>query len=71
MVPSTVTLAYDGRNYTFAAEADSVIKGKLCCDCTKSLLIRDFCDHHFPPLKCGHKIEVVSMINLDPNAARN
>jgi len=71
MVPSTVTLTYDGRNYTFAADADSVIKGNLCCDCTKSLLIHDYCDHDFPLLKCGHKIELVSLVNLDPSAARN
>jgi len=71
MVPSTVTLAYDGRNYTFAAEADSVIKGMLSCDCTKSLLIRNYCDRDFPALTCGHKIEVVSLVNLDSKAARN
>lgn len=70
MLASTVTLAYDGRNYTFAADADSVIKGKLSCDCTKSLLIRDYCDHDFPPLRCGNKIEIVSL-DFDPDAARN
>jgi len=70
MLASTVTLAYDGRNYTFAADADSVIKGKLSCDCTKSLLIRDYCDHDFPALKCGNRIEIVSL-DFDPRALRN
>ena len=70
MLASTVTLAYDGRNYTFAADADSVIKGKLSCDCTKSLLIRDYCDGEFPELKCGNQIEIVSL-DFDPRAVRN
>lgn len=65
MIRSSVTLAYGGRTYTFAEDIDSAIKGKLSCDCTKSLLIRDYCDHDFPVLKCGHRIEIVSLVDLE------
>jgi hypothetical protein len=68
MPPSSVTLFYSGRNFTFAEDADKVMKGKLGCDCTKSLLIREYCDHDFPPLKCGHQIAVVSLVPTEPRA---
>src|ERR1700693_4507542 len=38
------------------------MKGKLACDCTKSLLIREYCDRDFPPLKCGHQIAVINKV---------
>jgi ribosomal protein L13 len=69
MFSSSVTLSYSGRNFTFAEDAERVLKGKLACDCTKSLLIREYCDHDFPALKCGHQIAVVSLEavqNLSP-----
>ena len=64
MLPSSVTLSYSGRNFTFAEDADSVLKGKLACDCTKSQLIREYCDRDFPALKCGQQIAVVSLQEL-------
>jgi hypothetical protein len=67
MLPSSVTLSYSGRNFTIAEDADKVLKGKLACDCTKSLLIREYCDHAFPALKCGHQIVLVSRL---PNRDR-
>jgi hypothetical protein len=68
MLPSSVTLSYSGRSFTFAKDADKVLKGKLACDCTKSLLIREYCDHDFPALKCGHEIAVVSLVEMQPVA---
>jgi hypothetical protein len=68
MIRSTVTLLYGGRSYTFAEDADKVMKGKLGCDCTKSLLIRDYCDHDFPALQCGQKIQVLSLQDLTADA---
>jgi hypothetical protein len=64
MLPSSVTLSYSGQNFTFAEDADSVLKGKLACDCTKSQLIREYCDRDFPALKCGQQIAVVSLQEL-------
>ena len=62
---------YGGRCYTFAQDLDNVMKGKLACDCTKSMLIRTYCDPTFPVLKCGHRIEIVSLVDLaDPIAPR-
>jgi hypothetical protein len=68
MPPSSITLSYSGRNFTFAGDADKLMKGKLACDCTKSLLIREYCDHDFPPLKCGHQIAVISLVPTEPRA---
>ncbi len=68
MLPSSVTLSYSGRNFTFAEDVDRVLKGKLACDCTKSLLIREYCDYAFPELKCGHKIVLVSLQEVQPVA---
>jgi hypothetical protein len=62
MLRTSVTLAYSGRSYTFAEDVEKVIKGKLSCDCTKSLLIRDYCDPGFPALKCGQRIRIVSLV---------
>jgi hypothetical protein len=61
MLPSSVTFEYGERSYTFAQDPDKVMKGKLSCDCTKSLLIRQYCDASFPALKCGQKIRIVSL----------
>jgi hypothetical protein len=68
MLPSSVTLSYSGRNFTFGEDAERVLKGKLACDCTKSLLIREYCDHDFPALKCGHQIALVSLQEMQPFA---
>ncbi|HLK17695.1 MAG TPA: hypothetical protein VKT81_02030 [Bryobacteraceae bacterium] len=62
MLPSNVTLSYDGRRFSFTSDADKVLKGKLACDCTKSQLIREYCDGTFPALRCGHKIGVVFVL---------
>jgi hypothetical protein len=32
------------------------------------LLIREYCDHDFPALKCGHEIAVVSLVEMQPVA---
>ena len=71
MLRTSVTLVYSGRSYTFAQDVEKVIKGKLGCDCTKSLLIRDYCDPDFPALECGQQIELVSLVELasEPVAA--
>jgi hypothetical protein len=66
MLPSSVTLSYSGRNFTFAEDADKVMKGKLGCDCTKSMLIREYCDRDFPALKCGQQIAVVALVLSEP-----
>jgi hypothetical protein len=64
MLRSSVTFAYGGRCYTFAQDLEKVIKGKLACDCTKSQLIRDYCDPTFPALRCGENIEIVSLVDV-------
>ena len=64
MERSSVTFAYAGRFFTFAEDADKVMKGMLACDCTKSVLIREYCDNTFPILKCGYHIEIVSLAHL-------
>jgi hypothetical protein len=64
MIPSSVTFSHGGRRYTFAEDAEKVMKGKLACDCTKSLLIREYCDRNFPILKCGQTIELLSIEDI-------
>ena len=66
MLPSSVTLLYGDRRYTFAENPDKVMKGKLACDCSKSTLIREYCDANFPDLKCGQKIQIESLVELNP-----
>jgi hypothetical protein len=61
MLPSSVTLSYSGRWFNFTEDAEKVLKGNLACDCTKSQLIREYCDRAFPTLRCGNQIEVVSV----------
>jgi len=68
MPPSSVTLSFSGRSFTFAEDADRVLKGKLACDCTKSQLIREYCDRNFPAMKCGQEIEVVSLVEATPQS---
>jgi len=62
MALASVTLAYAGTNYTFAEDDQTVLKGRLDCDCEKSQLIREICDADFPVLKCGAQIIVVSVL---------
>ncbi len=62
---SSVTLSYSGRNYTLAGYDQSLLKGRLACDCEKSILIRAAYDPQFPVLKCGARISVVSMFDCD------
>jgi hypothetical protein len=69
MVRTSVTLSYSGRSYTFAQDVEKVIKGKLGCDCTKSLLIRDYCNPDFPALECGQQIEVVALVEVEAEPA--
>ncbi len=61
MALASVTLAYEGTNYTFDEDDQTVLKGRLACDCEKSRLIHDICDAGFPVLKCGAQIVVVSV----------
>ncbi len=63
MLRSSVTFSHGGRSFTFAGDVDRVLKGKLSCDCTKSMLIREYCDPRFPALRCGHTIQIVSMVD--------
>jgi hypothetical protein len=69
MLRSSVTLSYSGRSYTFAQDVEKVIKGKLSCDCTKAMLIREYCDPGFPALKCGDQIRIVSIVDTDVEPA--
>ena len=64
MALASVTLTYRGVSYTFAEDDQTVLKGRLSCDCEKSKLIRDSCDPQFPILKCGTEIEVVSVLDV-------
>jgi len=61
MALASVTLAYQGTSYTFDEDDQTVLRGRLACDCEKSRLIRDACDSEFPLLKCGSEIAVVSV----------
>jgi len=61
MALASVTLAYHGTSYTFDEDDQTVLRGRLACDCEKSQLIRDACDSEFPLLKCGAEIVVVSV----------
>jgi hypothetical protein len=61
MALASVTLSYCGTSYTFAEDEQTVLKGRLACDCEKSRLIREICDSEFPLLKCGSQIIVVSV----------
>jgi hypothetical protein len=64
-MPQTgVTLSYADVRYTFETRED-VLKGQLSCDCRTSRLIRDYCDSTLPPLECGHRILIVSLVDLD------
>ena len=64
MALATVTLTYCGASYTFAEDDQTVLKGRLSCDCEKSRLIRETCDSGFPLLKCGAQIVVVSVVEV-------
>ena len=64
MALASVTLSYRGTSYTFAGDDQTVLKGRLACDCGKSELIREACDSEFPPLKCGSEIVVVSVVEV-------
>jgi hypothetical protein len=70
MTRNSVTFSYGGRSFTFAEDADKVMKGKLACDCTRSALIREYCDSNFPALRCGDKIALVSFVELIAEPAR-
>ena len=66
MPKTRVTLSYGERSYTFAQDASENLKGRLSCDCRRSLLIREHCDADFPVLGCGHHIIIVSMAEISP-----
>ena len=57
-----MTLCYGENLYTFTEDEQTVLKGRLGCDCGKSQLIRETCDAEFPLLKCGAEITVVSVV---------
>jgi hypothetical protein len=59
---ASVTLSYSGKTYCFTGDDETVLKGKLACDCGKSHLIRSACDPDFPVLKCGASISIVSVV---------
>jgi hypothetical protein len=64
MLPSSVTLFYSGRCFSFTEDAEKALKGNLACDCTKSRLIREYCDRAFPTLRCGNQIAVVALESI-------
>jgi hypothetical protein len=64
MALASVTLSFRGTSYTFAGDDQTVLKGRLACDCAKSQLIREACDSEFPLLRCGSEIVVVSVVEV-------
>jgi len=64
MALASVTLSYLGTAYTFAGDDQTVLRGRLACDCEKSQLIREACDSRFPLLKCGCEIVVMSVVEV-------
>jgi hypothetical protein len=64
MALASETLSYRGTSYTFAKDDQTVLKGRLACDCEKSQLIREACDSEFPLLKCGSEVVVVSVVEV-------
>ena len=64
MALASVTLSYRGTAYTFAGDDQTLLKGRLACDCEKSQLIREACDSEFPLLKCGSEIVVMSVVEV-------
>ena len=69
MALASVTLAYQGKHYSFSGD-DQSVKGRLSCDCEKSRLIRESCDGDFPLLKCGTEIVVVSVVDVGTQTKR-
>ena len=67
MALASVTLSYRGACYTFAGDDQTILKGRLGCDCGKSQLIQELCDAEFPVLKCGTEIALVSLIDAGHN----
>ena len=65
MLRTRVVLSYGGKSYMLAQATEEHLRGKLACDCTKSELIRAFCDPDFPGLTCGHQIAIVSLAQLE------
>ena len=57
---ASVTFSYSGKTYSFEDD-ERAFRGKLACDCGKSLLIRLACDPDFPVLQCGSDITLVSV----------
>ncbi len=70
MAMASVTLSYLGNSYTFAGDDQTIIKGRLACDCEKSRLIREMCDSEFPLLGCGSQIAVVSVSDAGSVSSR-
>ncbi len=71
MAHTGVTLTYDTELYTFVEDDDTVLKGRLSCDCVKSQLIRTYCDPEFPLLRCGARIGVVSLTDISCKVSRD
>jgi hypothetical protein len=57
MPRALVTLSTDGASYVFT-EDEKLIRGRLCCDCTRSGLIREYCNEDFPSTACGNLISI-------------
>ena len=57
MPRAIVTLSAEGIGYKFTEE-EQLIRGRLSCDCTRSALIREYCNEDFPPRPCGNHIAI-------------
>ena len=57
MPQALVMLSTDGTTYQFS-EDEKLIRGRLGCDCTRSTLIREYCNEDFPSCPCGNAIAI-------------
>jgi len=57
MPRAIVTLSAEGIGYKFTEE-EKLIRGRLSCDCTRSALIREYCNEDFPHRPCGNQIAI-------------
>lgn len=60
MAQAQVTFGFESSRYSFVESDDTLLKGRLSCDCVRSELIRQHCDVSFPAMSCGTRISVVS-----------
>jgi hypothetical protein len=57
MSRTQVTLSTEGSSYKFTEE-ERLLRGRLCCDCKRSDLIREYCNEKFPSTPCGNLIGI-------------